>query len=135
MYAMKNVLAIFIAAFVMSSCSVLSNGVSAVETQRTTESQTVAEKLISLINEYTDKINAVQSVYDMFFVSEKCYKDKVNFEKEYADELSAFKDSLTEEAQKSFEDAVKNAMTEFEAAVNKKAKELAGEQETVADEK
>lgn len=135
MYAMKNVLAIFIAAFVMSSCSVLSNGVSAVEAQQTTESQTVAEKLISLINEYTDKINAVQSVYDMFFVSEKCYKDKVNFEKEYADELSAFKDSLTEEAQKSFEDAVKNAMTEFEAAVNKKVKELAGEQETVADEK
>ena len=115
------------ALFTMVCCAVVDKNTVATEYSKATDSGNVAEKLTSLINEYTDKINAVESVYDLFFISEKCYKEKIAFEKDYAEEISTFKDSLTEEAQATFNETIKNAMSEFEAAVNKKAKSLAEE--------
>lgn len=124
---MKKVLVIVIALFTMVSCATIGKNTITEKFTQTTESGNVAEKLVSLINGYTEKINAVESVYDLFFISEKCYKEKVAFEKDYAEEISTFKDSLTEEAQATFNETIKNAMSEFEAAVNKKAKSLAEE--------
>ena len=51
------------------------------------KSENIAEKLITIINDYTKNINAVESVYDLFFISEKCYKEKMAFEKNNAKEL------------------------------------------------
>ena len=122
---MKKLLMIAIALFTMVSCAVVDKSMVAAEHSEATESINIADRLVSLINGYTDKINAVETVYDLFFISEKCYKDKMSFEKNYADELTTFKSSLTEEAKASFNEAVTNAMSKFEEAVNKKAKALA----------
>ena len=120
---MKKLLMIAIALFTMAGCAVVDKNMVATEHSLASEPGNITEKLVSMINGYTDKINAVESVYDLFFISEKCYKDKMAFEKNYAEEIATFKSSLAEE------EAVKNAMDKFEEAVNKKAKILAGEQE------
>ena len=127
-FTMKKILMIAIVLFTMAGCAVVDKTLVAGENVQTTDSGNLAEKLVSLINGYTDKINAVESVYDLFFISEKCYKDKMAFEKNYAEEITTFKSSLTEEAQTTFNEAIKNAMNEFEEAVNKKAKTLAEKQ-------
>ena len=120
---MKKFLMIAIALFTMASCAVVDKNMVATEHSLTSEPGNITEKLVSIINGYTDKINAVESVYDLFFISEQCYKEKMSFEKNYAEEIATLKSSLTEE------EAIKNAMDKFEEAVNKKAKILAGEQE------
>ena len=120
---MKKLLMIAIALFTMASCAVVDKNMVATEHSLTSEPGNITEKLVSIINGYTDKINAVESVYDLFFISEQCYKEKMSFEKNYAEEIATLKSSLTEE------EAIKNAMDKFEEAVNKKAKILAGEQE------
>ena len=104
------------ALFTMVCCAVVDKNTVATEYSKATDSGNVAEKLTSLINEYTDKINAVESVYDLFFISEKCYKEKMAFEKNYAEEVTAENETI------------KGAMDKFEEAVNKKAKTLADEQ-------
>ena len=119
---MKKLLMIAIALFTMAGCAVVDKNMVATEHSLASEPGNITEKLVSMINGYTDKINAVESVHDLFFISEKCYKDKMAFEKNYAEEIATFKSSLAEE------EAVKNAMDKFEEAVNKKAKILAGEQ-------
>ena len=129
---MKNKLMILFALLAMFGCASINKNLPVAESQ---QAGTVADKLISLINDYTDKISAVESVYDMFFVSEKCYKDKMYFERDNADAIAAFKSELTEDVRKAFDDAVKGAMDKFEAAVNKKAKELAGEQDAAGEKK
>ncbi|MBR4967526.1 MAG: hypothetical protein IKY19_04775 [Bacteroidaceae bacterium] len=120
---MKKFLMIAIVLFTMASCAVVDKNMVATEHSLTSEPGNITEKLVSIINGYTDKINAVESVYDLFFISEQCYKEKISFEKNYAEEIATLKNSLTEE------EAIKNAMDKFEEAVNKKAKILAGEQE------
>lgn len=120
---MKKFLMIAIVLFTMASCAVVDKNMVATEHSLTSEPGNITEKLVSIINGYTDKINAVESVYDLFFISEQCYKEKMSFEKNYAEEIATLKSSLTEE------EAIKNAMDKFEEAVNKKAKILAGEQE------
>ena len=119
---------IAITLFTMVNCAVVDKNMVATEYNQASEPGNIAEKLVSMINGYTDKINAVESVYDLFFISEKCYKDKMSFEKNYAEEMTAFKSSLTEEAQATFDEAIKNAMGKFEEAVNKKAKALTEKQ-------
>ena len=127
---MKKLLMIAIPLFTMASCAVVDKNMVATENSKTTGSGNVTEILISLINGYTDKINAVESVYDLFFISEKCYKEKMSFEKNYAEEITAFKSSLTDEAQATLNEAIKSAMDKFEEAVNKKAQTLAEKQGT-----
>ena len=117
------------ALFTMVCCAVVDKNTVATEYSKATDSGNVAEKLTSLINEYTDKINAVETVYDLFFISEQCYKEKMSFEKNYAEDITAFKNSLTEEAKATFDEAIRNAMDKFEKAVNKKAKALTEKQD------
>ena len=121
---------IAIALFTMVSCAVVEKNIVTEEYNQAESTGNVADRLVSLINSYTDKINAVESVYDLFFISEKCYKDKMAFEKNYAEEFTTFKSSLTEEAQAALNDAIKNAMNKFETAVNQKAKALTDKKET-----
>ena len=124
---MKKILMAITAIITMTGCSVTDKNMAA---SQATGTGNVTEQLVALINDYTQKINAVESVYDLFFISEKCYKDKMSFEKNYAEEITSFKNSLTEEAQTSFNEAIKTAMSKFEEAVNNKAKALADKQNT-----
>ena len=91
--------------------------------------------MVAMINDYTDKINAVESVDDLFFISEKCYKEKVAFERNNAEEITAFKNTLTEEEQTTYDKAISDAMSKFEKAVNIKANILADEQEAANEKK
>ena len=120
---------IAITLFTMASCAVVDKTIISTKYSQTNESGNVAEKMVSMINGYTDKINAVETVYDLFFISEQCYKEKMSFEKNYAEDITAFKNSLTEEAKATFDEAIRNAMDKFEEAVNKKAKTLAEKQD------
>ena len=126
---MKKFLMIAITLFTMASCAVVDKTIISTKYSQTNESGNVAEKMVSMINGYTDKINAVETVYDLFFISEQCYKEKMSFEKNYAEDITAFKNSLTEEAKATFDEAIRNAMDKFEEAVNKKAKTLAEKQD------
>lgn len=125
---MKKFLMIAITLFTMVNCAVVDKNMVTTEYNQASEPGNIAEKLVSMINGYTDKINAVETVYDLFFISEQCYKEKMSFEKNYAEDMTAFKNSLTEEAQATFDEAIKNAMGKFEEAVNKKAKALTEKQ-------
>lgn len=126
---MKKFLMIAITLFTMASCAVVDKTIISTKYSQTNESGNVAEKMVSMINGYTDKINAVETVYDLFFISEQCYKEKMSFEKNYAEDITAFKNSLTEEAKATFDEAIRNAMDKFEKAVNKKAKALTEKQD------
>ena len=126
---MKKFLMIAITLFTMVNCAVVDKNMVATEYNQASEPGNIAEKLVSMINGYTDKINAVETVYDLFFISEQCYKEKMSFEKNYAEDMTAFKNSLTEEAKATFDEAIKNAMDKFEKAVNKKAKALTEKQD------
>lgn len=120
---------IAITLFTMVNCAVVDKNMVATEYNQASEPGNIAEKLVSMINGYTDKINAVETVYDLFFISEQCYKEKMSFEKNYAEDMTAFKNSLTEEAKATFDEAIRNAMDKFEKAVNKKAKALTVKQD------
>ena len=120
---------IAITLFTMVNCAVVDKNMVATEYNQASEPGNIAEKLVSMINGYTDKINAVETVYDLFFISEQCYKEKMSFEKNYAEDMTAFKNSLTEEAKATFDETIKNAMDKFEKAVNKKAKALTEKQD------
>ena len=88
---MKKLLMIAIALFTMASCAVVDKNMVATEYSQTSDSGNIADKLVSLINGYTDKINAVESVYDLFLISEKCYKEKMSFEKNYAEDIATLR--------------------------------------------
>lgn len=131
---MKKLLMAIIAIITMTGCSVMNMNMATTDKQ-TKGSGNVAEELVALINDYTQKINAVESVYDLFFISEKCYKEKMSFEKNNAEEITTLRNTLTKEGQTALDEAVKSAMSEFEAAVNRKAKALAEEQEATNEKK
>ena len=132
---MKKFLIITIAMLAMTGTVVANENIAIKEYQQITGSENVAERLIAIINDYTKKINAVESVYDLFFISEKCYQDKMSFEKENAEEIATFKNALSQEEQTRYDDAIKKAMNEFEAAVNRKAKIFADEQDATGEKK
>ena len=129
---MKKLLMAIVAALTMAGCSVTDKNMAA---SLATGTGNVTEQLVALINDYTQKINAVESVYDLFFISEKCYKEKIAFEKNNAEEITTLKNTLTKEGQTALDEAVKSAMSEFEAAVNRKAKVLAKGQNATNEKK
>ena len=131
---MKKILMATIAIITMTGCSVMNMNMAATDNQAE-GSGNIAEELVALINDYTQKINAVESVYDLFFISEKCYKEKMSFEKNNAEEITTLRNTLTKEGQTALDEAVKSAMSEFEAAVNRKAKVLAEGQNATNEKK
>ena len=129
---MKKLLMAIVAVLTMAGCSVTDKNMAASQAPGTGN---VTEQLVALINGYTQKINAVESVYDLFFISEKCYKEKMSFEKNNAEEITTLRNTLTKEGQTALDEAVKSAMSEFEAAVNRKAKVLAEGQNATNEKK
>ena len=132
---MKKFLLITIATFTMFSCAVVDKAVIAEEHNQANECKNLVGEMVAMINDYTNKINAVESVYDLFFISEKCYKDKIAFERNNAEEITAFKNTLTKEEQVAYDEAINDAMSKFEAAVNIKANILADEQKAANKKK
>ena len=126
---------LMIATLTMVSCAVVDKTIVVEEHNQAKECKNLAGEMVAMINDYTNKINAVESVYDLFFISEKCYKDKMAFERNNAEEITAFKSTLTEEEQAAYDKAISDAMSKFETAVNIKANILADEQEAANEKK
>ena len=127
---MKKFLTISLAVLTIVSCASVNRSADTADNSQAKGTENIAAELVSLIDGYTEKINAVESVYDMFLISEKCYKEKMAFEKENAGKINTLLSSLTGDEQAAYNEAIKNAMIEFEAAVNRKAQELANEGKT-----
>ena len=117
-----------IAVFMMSGTAVATENVVVVNNNATTvQTGNVIDKLITLINGYTKKVNAVKSVEEMLKLCEECYDEMMGFEEKHADEIIKLEKTLTEEQMARYETKIEQAMEAFEAAVERKTEELIGE--------
>ena len=114
-----------IAVFMMSGTAVATENVVVVNNNATTvQTGNVIDKLITLINGYTKKINAVKSVEELQKWGEECYDEMMGFEEKHTDEIIKLEKTLTEEQMARYETKLEQAMEAFEAAVEKKAEQL-----------
>jgi TolA-binding protein len=122
---MKKFLMTAIAVFMMSGTAVATENVVVVNNNATTvQAGNVIDKLITLINGYTKKVNAVKSVEELLKWCEECYDEMMGFEEKHADEIIKLEKTLTEEQMARYETKLEQAMEAFEAAVEKKAEQL-----------
>ena len=122
---MKKFLMTAIAVFMMSGTAVATENVVVVNNNATTvQAGNVIDKLITLINGYTKKVNAVKSVEELLKWCEECYDEMMGFEEKHADEIIKLEKTLTEEQMARYETKLEQAMEAFEAAVEKKTEQL-----------
>ena len=114
-----------IAVFMMSGTAVATENVVVVNNNATTvQAGNVIDKLITLINGYTKKVNAVKSVEELLKWCEEFYNEMMGFEEKHADEIIKLEKTLTEEQMARYETKLEQAMEAFEAAVEKKTEQL-----------
>lgn len=114
-----------IAVFMMSGTAVATENVVVVNNNATTvQAGNVIDKLITLINGYIKKVNAVKSVEELLKWSEECYDEMMGFEEKHADEIIKLEKTLTEEQMARYETKLEQAMEALEAAVEKKTEQL-----------
>ena len=122
---MKKFLMTAIAVFMMSGTAVATENVVVVNNNATTvQAGNVIDKLITLINDYIKKVNAVKSVEELLKWSEECYDEMMGFEEKHADEIIKLEKTLTEEQMARYETKLEQAMEALEAAVEKKTEQL-----------
>ena len=122
---MKKFLMTAIAVFMMSGTAVATENVVVVNNNATTvQAGNVIDKLITLINGYTKKVNAVKSVEELLKCCEECYDEMMGFEEKHADEIIKLEKTLTEQQMARYETKLEQAMEAFEAAVEKKTELL-----------
>ena len=122
---MKKVLMAAIAVFMMSGVAVAADNMVVVDNNVTTvQSGNVGDKFIALIKSYTNKINAVKSIDELVVLSEKCYEDMMAFEEKYADEIESFQYTMSEAQMAAYEKKFEAAISELDAAVEKKTEQL-----------
>lgn len=117
-----------IAVFMMLGTAVATENVVVVNNNATTvQTGNVVDKLITLINGYTKKVNAVKTADELMTVAQNCFEEMMGFEEKYADEIIKLEKTLTEEQMARYETKLEQAMDAFEAAVERKTEELIGE--------
>ena len=122
---MKKFLMAAIAVFMLSGTAVATENVVVVNNNVTTvQSGNAIDKLISMVNGYTKKVNAVKTIDELMKVAEKCFEEMMSFEEKYADEIARLEDTLTEAQIARYETKLEQAMEAFEAAVEKKTEQL-----------
>ena len=125
---MKKFLMAAIAVFMMAGTAVSTeNHVEVKSDVAMTQQENVADKLIALIKGYTKKINATKTIDEFIQVSEQFYNEMMDFQKKYEKEIMALDGTFTEAQQAAYEKKLDAAMAEFEAAAERKAKELVGD--------
>ena len=109
-----------IAVFMMSGTAVATENVVVVNNNATTvQAGNVIDKLITLINGYTKKVNAVKTLDELEAMAVKFEEEMTAFEEKYADEGMALEGTLTEEQK---EKAPKEPKPEAEAEGGEQAK-------------
>lgn len=122
---MKKFLMAAIAVFMLSGTAVATENVVVVNNNVTTvQSGNAIDKLISMVNGYTKKVNAVKTIDELMKVAEKCFEEMMSFEEKYADEIMELEETLTEAQMARYETKLEQAMEAFEAAVEKKTEQL-----------
>lgn len=122
---MRKFLMAAIAVFMLSGTAVATENVVVVNNNVTTvQSGNAIDKLISMVNGYTKKVNAVKTIDELMKVAEKCFEEMMSFEEKYADEIARLEDTLTEAQIARYETKLEQAMEAFEAAVEKKTEQL-----------
>ena len=117
-----------IAVFMMSGTAVATENVVVVNNNATTvQAGNVIDKLITLINGYTKKVNAVKTLDELEAMAVKFEEEMTAFEEKYADEGMALEGTLTEEQKEKYEAKLEQVLEAFEAAVERKIEELIGE--------
>ena len=117
-----------IAVFMMSGTAVATENVVVVNNNATTvQTGNVIDKLITLINGYTKKVNAVKTADELQTVAQNCFEEMTAFEEKYADEIIKLEKTLTEEQKARYETKLEQAIEAFEAAAERKTEELIGE--------
>ena len=125
---MKKFLMTAIAVFMMSGTAVATENVVVVNNNATTvQTGNVIDKLITLINGYTKKVNAVKTADELQTVAQNCFEEMTAFEEKYADEIIKLEKTLTEEQRARYETKLEQAIEAFEAAAERKTEELIGE--------
>ena len=125
---MKKFLMTAIAVFMMSGTAVATENVVVVNNNATTvQTGNVIDKLITLINGYTKKVNAVKTADELQTVAQNCFEEMTAFEEKYADEIIKLEKTLTEEQKARYETKLEQAIEAFEAAAERKTEELIGE--------
>lgn len=117
-----------IAVFMMLGTAVATENVVVVNNNATTvQTGNVIDKLITLINGYTKKVNAVKTADELQTVAQNCFEEMTAFEEKYADEIIKLEKTLTEEQKSRYETKLEQAIEAFEAAAERKTEELIGE--------
>lgn len=117
-----------IAVFMMSGTAVATENVVVVNNNATTvQTGNVIDKLITLINGYTKKVNAVKTADELLTVAQNCFEEMKGFEEKHADEIIKLEKTLTEEQKARYETKLEQAIEAFEAAAERKTEELIGE--------
>lgn len=125
---MKKFLMTAIAVFMMLGTAVATENVVVVNNNATTvQTGNVIDKLITLINGYTKKVNAVKTADELQTVAQNCFEEMTGFEEKYADEIIKLEKTLTEEQKARYETKLEQAIEAFEAAAERKTEELIGE--------
>ena len=89
-----------------------------------TQKENVIDKLIALINNYTQKVNAVKTADELLLITEQCYADVMEFNEKYENELITLEKTLTEEQMAAYETKLEKVLANFEAAVEKQVARL-----------
>ena len=123
---MKMFLMAVLAVFMMSGTSVAAEANVIIEnaTASVQQQQNVVDKMISMINSFTKKINATKTIDELMKVGDQCYTDMMEFQEKYEKEMMAIENTLTEKQKQEYEKKIEKALTEFEAAINKKSNQL-----------
>lgn len=117
-----------IAVFMMLGTAVATENVVVVNNNATAvQTGNVIDKLITLINGYTKKVNAVKTADELQTVAQNCFEEMTAFEEKYADEIIKLEKTLTEEQKAKYETKLEQAIEAFEAAAERKTEELIGE--------
>lgn len=125
---MKKVLMVAIAVFMMAGTAAAVERVAVVENNVTaTENENIADRLIALMKDYTNKANDATSMD----VLEKLYAEfettMAGFAEKNAAEIAEFEANITEDAKKKYEAALQKATERLTKAFEKKALEFMGE--------
>ena len=125
---MKKFLMTAIAVFMMAGTAVATENVVVVNNNATTvQAGNVIDKLITLINGYTKKVNAVKTADELLTVAQNCFEEMTAFEEKYADEIIKLEKTLTKEQRARYETKLEQVIEAFEAAVERKTEELISE--------
>lgn len=125
---MKKFLMVAIAVFMMAGTAAAVERVAVVENNVTaTENENIADRLIALMKDYTNKANDATSMD----VLEKLYAEfettMADFAEKNAAEIAEFEANITDDAKKKYEAALQKATERLTKAFEKKALQFMGE--------